>query len=152
MPIFFQGYRTFSHAAPAERLSTVSSPFLSCYFFAGVLARSGKVKESVDLLLKDKKDDIDRILIAAQVLLEKGDVSGSIAILEKLPSSVKHRTGLLSSMVNFFFQKIEKIKLSKRGTTFSDMDARRWHFLGYQRVELKARPFFLLALRAGRPR
>ena len=73
-----------------------------CYLFAGVLARSGKVKESVDLLLKDKKDDIDRILIAAQVLLEKGDVSGSIAILEKLPSSVKHRTGLLSSMVNFF--------------------------------------------------
>ena len=70
-----------------------------CYFFAGVLARSGKVKESVDLLLKDKKDDIDRILIAAQVLLEKGDISGSIAILEKLPSSVKHRTGLLSSMV-----------------------------------------------------
>ena len=74
---------------------------INCYFFAGVLARSGKVKESVDLLLKDKKDDIDRILIAAQVLLEKGDVSGSIAILEKLPSSVKHRTGLLSSMVIF---------------------------------------------------
>merc|ERR1712008_154483 len=69
---------------------------------AGVLARSGKVKESVDLLLKDKKDDIDRILIAAQVLLEKGDISGSIAILEKLPSSVKHRTGLLSSMVALY--------------------------------------------------
>ena len=81
-------------------------------FFAGVLARSGKVKESVDLLLKDKKDDIDRILIAAQVLLEKGDVSGSIAILEKLPSSVKHRTGLLSSMV-IFISKNHKNKLSK---------------------------------------
>ena len=27
MPIFFWGYWTFSHAAPAERLSTVSSPF-----------------------------------------------------------------------------------------------------------------------------
>ena len=40
----------------------------------------------------------------------------------------------------------------KRGTTFSDMDAGRWHFLGSQRVELKARPFFLLALRAGGPR
>ena len=25
------------------------------------------------------------------------------------------------------------------------MDAGRWHFLGSQRVELKARPFFLLA-------
>ena len=32
------------------------------------------------------------------------------------------------------------------------MDAGRWHFLGSQRVELKARPFFLLALRACRPR
>ena len=41
---------------------------------------------------------------------------------------------------------------SERGTTFSDMDARLWHFLGSQRVELKARPFFLLALRTGRPR
>ena len=30
------------------------------------------------------------------------------------------------------------------------MDARLWHFLGSQRVELKARPFFLLALRADR--
>ena len=29
MPIFFWGYRTFSHAAPAERLWTVSSPFIS---------------------------------------------------------------------------------------------------------------------------
>ena len=28
MPIFFLGYRTFSHAAPAERLPTVSSPFM----------------------------------------------------------------------------------------------------------------------------
>ena len=39
----------------------------------------------------------------------------------------------------------------KRGTTFSDMDAGLWHFLGSQRVELKARAFFLLALPARRP-
>ena len=32
------------------------------------------------------------------------------------------------------------------------MDARLWHFLGSQMVGLKARPFFLLALRACRPR
>ena len=32
------------------------------------------------------------------------------------------------------------------------MDAGRLHFLGSQRVELKARPFYLLALCAGRPR
>ena len=32
------------------------------------------------------------------------------------------------------------------------MDAGLWHFLGSQRVGLKARPFFLLALRARRPR
>ena len=37
-------------------------------------------------------------------------------------------------------------------TTFSDMDARLLHFLGSHRAELKTRPFFLLALRAGRPR
>ena len=42
--------------------------------------------------------------------------------------------------------------ISLRGTGSSDMDARLWHFLGSQRVELKAGPFFLLALRAGRPR
>merc|ERR1719220_1196769 len=56
---------------------------------AGVLARSGKVKESVDLLLKDKKDDLERILIAAQVMLEKGDVTEALEILEKLPANVK---------------------------------------------------------------
>ena len=32
------------------------------------------------------------------------------------------------------------------------MDARLWHFLGSQMVELNARPYFLLALSAGQPR
>ena len=99
-------FYSYSQKSFARTFATDYDRFL--LFFAGVLARAGKVKESVDLLLKDKKDDIDRILIAAQVLLEKGDVSGSLAILEKLPSSVKHRTGLLSSMVIFFFRKSQK--------------------------------------------
>merc|ERR1719367_1124812 len=80
---------------------------------AGVLARSGKVKESVDLLLRDKKDDMERILIAAQVLLEKADVTGSLAILEKLPANLKHRTGLLSSMVALYCANNERPKAAK---------------------------------------
>jgi hypothetical protein len=44
------------------------------------------------------------------------------------------------------------VVLVQRGTGSSDMDAGLWHFLGSQMVELKARPFFLLALRAGQPR
>jgi len=80
---------------------------------AGVLARSGKVKESVDLLLKDKKDDMERILIAAQVLLEKGDVTDALTTLEKLPDNVKHRTGLLSSMVALYCANNERPKAAK---------------------------------------
>ena len=74
---------------------------------------------------------------------------------------------LVQCWVHFLHKKSEKMKTfqltaikllaflhhkTQRGTTFSDMDAGRLHFLGSQRVELKARPFFLLALRAGRPR
>merc|ERR1739844_866773 len=64
-------------------------------------------------LLKDKKDDLDRILIAAQVMLEKGDVPGSLNILEKLPATVKHRTGLLSSMVALYCANNERPKAAK---------------------------------------
>ncbi len=70
---------------------------------AGVLARSGRVKEAVDLLLKgNKSKDLNRILIAAQVQLEKGDVHAAIATLEALPASTKHRTGLLSTLVALY--------------------------------------------------
>ena len=65
------------------------------------------------MLLKDKKDDLDRILIAAQVMLEKGDVPGSLDILEKLPANVKHRTGLLSSMVALYCANDERPKAAK---------------------------------------
>ena len=47
MPIFFQGYRTFSHAAPAERLSTVSSPFLSYIGFTKIRAFVGKCCQKI---------------------------------------------------------------------------------------------------------
>ena len=61
---------------------------------------------------------------------------------------------------NDFFKTILMISISgqwtsfifKRGRGYSDMGAGKWLFLGSQRVELKTRPFFLLALRARRPR
>ena len=69
-----------------------------------MLARSGKVNDAVQLLLKNKGNEhnLDRILISGQVLLEKGDVSGAIKILEKLPNDTKYRAGLLSSLVALY--------------------------------------------------
>ena len=60
---------------------------------AGVLSRSGKVQDAVEILLKNKNQDLERTLISAQVMLEKGDVPGSINVLEKLPPSLKYRSG-----------------------------------------------------------
>ena len=56
---------------------------------------------------------MERILIAAQVLLEKGDVADALATLEKLPANVKHRTGLLSSMVALYCANNERPKAAK---------------------------------------
>ena len=69
--------------------------------------------------------------------------------LQKIP-----RSQLIFGVLKKYILDLKVLIFSfeKRGTTFSDMDAGRSHFLGSQRVELKARPFFLLALRAGRPR
>ena len=67
---------------------------------AGVLSRSGKVQDAVEILLKNKSQDLERTLISAQVMLEKGDVPGSIDILEKLPSSLKYRTGMSFICIN----------------------------------------------------
>ena len=67
---------------------------------AGVLSRSGKVQDAVEILLKNKSQDLERTLISAQVMLEKGDVPGSINILEKLPSSLKYRTGMSFICIN----------------------------------------------------
>merc|ERR1711953_446552 len=77
---------------------------------AGVLARSGKVQESVDLLLKNSTNDLDRSLIAAQVLLEKGQVSNAIDILEKLPQNTKFRTGVLSMLVSLYLANDQRAK------------------------------------------
>ena len=81
---------------------------------AAVLARSGKVQESVDLLTSKKRgQDLERVLIAAQVLLEKGDVPATIAILEKLSSSVRHRTGILSALVSLYLANDDRGKAAK---------------------------------------
>merc|ERR1712113_820280 len=67
----------------------------------------------VEVLLKNKGSDLERILISAQVLLEKGDVPGAIKILEKLPTSLKYRTGLLSTMVSLYLAADERAKAAK---------------------------------------
>jgi len=77
---------------------------------AGVLARSGKVQDSVDLLLENSTNDLDRTLIATQVLLEKGQVPNAIAILEKLPQVTKHRTGILSMLVSLYLANDQRAK------------------------------------------
>ncbi len=69
---------------------------------AGVLSRSGKVTESVDLLMKNHPKDLERSLIAGQVYLEKGDVTSALKILEALPNDLKFRTGILSTMVSLY--------------------------------------------------
>ena len=76
---------------------------------------SGKTDEAVEMLIgKNKKSsDLERILIAAQVLLEKGDVSESIKILEQLPAKILHRTGLLSTMVSLYLAANNRSKAAK---------------------------------------
>eukprot|EP00096_Caligus_rogercresseyi_P000105 TRINITY_DN1028_c0_g1_i1.p1 TRINITY_DN1028_c0_g1~~TRINITY_DN1028_c0_g1_i1.p1 ORF type:complete len:657 (-),score=302.98 TRINITY_DN1028_c0_g1_i1:63-2033(-) len=69
---------------------------------AGVLARSGKVEEAIQILLKpSSKFNLERVLIAAQLLLEKKDFKGVIGLFqEKMPKETLHtKTGLLSALV-----------------------------------------------------
>ena len=68
---------------------------------AGALSRSGRTRESIDLVLAHgaKAKDLERALVAAQILLEKGEAAQALDVLDKLPDSAKHRAGILSSMV-----------------------------------------------------
>ena len=47
------------------------------------------------------------------MLLEKGDVPGAIKILEKLPTSLKYRTGLLSTMVALYLAADNRAKAAQ---------------------------------------
>jgi signal recognition particle subunit SRP72 len=81
---------------------------------AGVLSRSGKVSEAVELLLKGKKrQDLKRVLIAVQVHLEKGEVPAALGLLEGLPAATKCRTGLLSTMVSLCLASDNRQKAAK---------------------------------------
>ena len=67
---------------------------------AGVLSRTGKADEAVDTLLGTKEiNDIEKVLIATQIYLEKGQVSEAIKLLDGLPKETKYKNGILSAMV-----------------------------------------------------
>jgi signal recognition particle subunit SRP72 len=81
---------------------------------AGVLSRSGKVSEAVELLLKGKKrQDLKRVLIAVQVHLEKSEIPAALGLLEGLPAATKCRTGLLSTMVSLCLASDNRQKAAK---------------------------------------
>ena len=69
---------------------------------AGAFSRSGRTKDAIDLVLgvgRAKAADTERTLIAAQILLEKGDVKDALEVLRSLPDATKYRAGVLSAMV-----------------------------------------------------
>ena len=69
---------------------------------AGAFSRSGRTRDAIDLVLgvgRAKAADTERTLIAAQILLEKGDVKDALQVLRNLPDATKYRAGVLSAMV-----------------------------------------------------
>lgn len=71
----------------------------------GALARAGKTEEAVVTLLKSDPQDLERVLIATQLYLEKKDLASAIMILEKLPKEDKYRTGKTIWGISFFLAK-----------------------------------------------
>jgi len=72
---------------------------------AGAFSRSGRTKDAIDLVLLPGRTlvkDIERALIAAQILLEKGDKKEALVVLSALPDASKFRSGILSAMVTLF--------------------------------------------------
>ena len=53
---------------------------------AGALARAGRTEEAVLALLKNGSDDLERVLTATPIYLEKQDLESAATILEKLPA------------------------------------------------------------------
>lgn len=69
---------------------------------AGVLSRSGKTDEALSILLK-KSSDLERVLIASQILLESKNVNKAVELMEKnLKKEDKFRTGVLSMLVTLY--------------------------------------------------
>ncbi|TRY68710.1 hypothetical protein TCAL_06202 [Tigriopus californicus] len=74
------------------------------FILAGALSRAGQTKEAVDLLLSDKgaKSDLERVLVACQIYLERSQVREAVDLLNQLPKADKYRTGILSTMVTLY--------------------------------------------------
>ena len=68
---------------------------------AGVLARSGKVKEAIKAIMSGSAN-LETSLIAASIHLERGEVKGALEVLTKLDDSDKFRFGLIGSIVALF--------------------------------------------------
>jgi len=69
---------------------------------AGAFSRSGRTKDAIDLVLgagRANVKDMEKALIAAQILLEKGDKKEALEVLSSLPDASKFRSGVLSTMV-----------------------------------------------------
>jgi len=69
---------------------------------AGAMSRSGRTQEALDLILKAPSGSgkVEKVLMAAQILLEKGEMEAALDLMDKqLPEAAKCRAGVLSAMV-----------------------------------------------------
>jgi signal recognition particle subunit SRP72 len=97
---------------------------------AGVLSRAGKTKEAVKVLLggADNKNDLEKILIATQIYLEKGEVDSALKLLDGLPKEEKYLSGILSAMVTLYLAKGDRhavAALLKDAVAFSKSSNRK---------------------------
>ena len=71
---------------------------------AGVLSRAGKTDEAVATLLRAEKrnglaNNLEKVLIATQIYLERGQVVEALKLLDGLPKEKKYLNGILSALV-----------------------------------------------------
>ena len=89
---------------------------------AGVLSRSGKAAEAVQILLKDGSENLEKVLIATQIYIEKGEAGKAVEIMEKLPNNDKYLPGILSAMVTLYLANDNRqgaAKLLKEAVTWN---------------------------------
>merc|ERR1712066_712262 len=68
---------------------------------AGVLSRAGRTNEAVSILVGAEvgKRVLEKVLIASQIYLEKGQVAEALKLLDALPKGEKYLNGILSILV-----------------------------------------------------
>lgn len=89
---------------------------------AGALSRAGKTEEAVEILLKKNPNDLERVLIASQIYLEKGLIKKATDVFSKLPKQDKFRTGILSALVTLHLAQDDRVAaatLLKEAVAFS---------------------------------